>query len=364
MSPLTGIEYSVKGLGDFGTTNVEFDWSYDSQKIAFAYSPNKEIEAFYVYSKIAMIDLNTNEIRHFNTDTFESNPRFSPDGNWIGFLKRVGSKLYGINNAVAIRSIDGLFEKILSETPNGGPFLAGPNLLGWNKEGTGLITFEPKQTKFDLYLVPIDGQAPIALIQDKAFIREPSLSQDKKAISFVKQSPDTAPEVYFSSLEAFNPIRLSAINEKMSRFSIAKTEKIAWESEGFTIEGLLTYPKDYEPGKKYPLLLVIHGGPMGFFDESYLGVPFAYPIAVFSEEGYFILRTNPRGSTGYGKAFRMANFNDWGGKDMHDILRGVDYVIAQGFVDENRLGVMGWSYGGYMTSWIISQTNRFKAASM
>ncbi len=363
-SPLTGLDYSVKGLGDFGTTNLEFDWSPDSQKIAFAYTSKPGLEAFYVYSSLALIDLQTKEVYYFNSDTFESNPRFSPDGNWIGFLKRVGDKLYGINNAVAIRSLDGKIEKTLAETPNGGPFLSGPNLLGWNKEGSGLLFFEPKQTKFDLYLVPVDGSAPRALIQDRAFVREPSLSPDKSAISFVKQSSDTAPEVYFSTLDEFNPIRLSSINDKANELTIAKTEKISWQSEDLTIEGLLTYPKDYQPGKKYPLLLVIHGGPMGVFDESYLGVPFAYPIAVFSDEGYFILRTNPRGSTGYGTPFRLANFNDWGGKDMYDILRGVDYVIAQGSIDETRLGIMGWSYGGYMTSWIISQTNRFKAASM
>lgn len=363
-TPITPADYSVKGLGDFGTTNTEFDWSPDSKKIAFAYTTSPGLEAFYVFSNIGIVDLDSNEIRYFKSDIFESTPRFSPGGNYIAYTKRSGNKLYGLTYRVSIRTVDGKEEKMLAATPNSGSSLSGPNLLGWNKDGSGVFFFEPKNTKFDLYLVPIDGSTPTALIQDRAFVREPALSADKSAISFVKQAPDTAPEAYFSTLKDFNPIKLSSVNESMTDYPIAKTEKISWDSEGLTIEGLLTYPKDFQPGNKYPLLLIIHGGPMGVYEESYLGIPFAYPISVFSDDGYFVLRTNPRGSTGYGPEFRHANFHDWGGKDMNDILRGVDYVISQGFVDEERMGVMGWSYGGYMTAWIISQTNRFKAASM
>lgn len=358
---LTGSEYIVKGLGDFGTTNVEFDWSPDGTKITFSYTKEPGFEAFYIASGIGVVDIATKKVITFvNESPFESQPRFSPDGKWIAYLKGTGDKHYGINRVAALRSLEGE-TKELATTPNGGPFLAGPNLLGWNKEASGLIYFEPKGTKFDLYLIPIDGSAPKALIQDRAFIKEPTLSPDRSAIAFVKQSSETAPEVYYSTLEKYDPVQLTEINTKLPLAT--PTEKISWESEGLTIEGLLTYPKGYKEGEKYPLLLVIHGGPMGMFDETYLGTPTIYPLSTFAEEGYFILRVNPRGSSGYGIPFRLANFNDWGGKDMLDLLRGVDYVIGRGLADENRLGVMGWSYGGYMTAWLITQTNRFKAAS-
>jgi dipeptidyl aminopeptidase/acylaminoacyl peptidase len=103
---------------------------------------------------------------------------------------------------------------------------------------------------------------------------------------------------------------------------------------------------------------------MGVFLDTYVPAPGLYPIAAFSSRGYFVLRPNPRGSSGYGNKFRYANYNDWGGGDYQDIMTGVDHVIQMGVADEKRLGIMGWSYGGFMTSWTITQTTRFKAASV
>ena len=103
---------------------------------------------------------------------------------------------------------------------------------------------------------------------------------------------------------------------------------------------------------------------MGAFTQSFDGTPNQYPVAVFAEKGYAVLRPNPRGSSGYGKKFRYANYNDWGGGDFRDLMSGVDHCIELGIADRDRLGVMGWSYGGYMTSWTITQTKRFRAASV
>jgi len=121
-------------------------------------------------------------------------------------------------------------------------------------------------------------------------------------------------------------------------------------------------PVGYEPGKKYPLILNIHGGPAGGFNEAFIGRFAVYPIAAFASRGYAVLRPNPRGSGGYGKQFRFANVADWGGKDFDDDMTGVDQVIAMGIADPDHLAVMGWSYGGFMTSWVVTHTNRFKAA--
>ena len=113
-----------------------------------------------------------------------------------------------------------------------------------------------------------------------------------------------------------------------------------------------------------PLVVIVHGGPTGVFTQSFIGSRGAYPIAAFAEAGLAVLRVNPRGSSGYGKDFRYANYDDWGFGDYNDIMSGVDHVIAMGVADADRLGIMGWSYGGYMTSWVITQTDRFKAASV
>ena len=138
---------------------------------------------------------------------------------------------------------------------------------------------------------------------------------------------------------------------------------IRWKSkDGQEVEGLLTLPVGYETGKKYPLILNIHGGPAGAFAETFIGRFSVYPIAAFAARGYAVLRPNPRGSSGYGKQFRYANVADWGGKDFEDDMSGVDQVIAMGIADPDHLAVLGWSYGGFMTSWVVTHTDRFKAA--
>jgi dipeptidyl aminopeptidase/acylaminoacyl peptidase len=136
-------------------------------------------------------------------------------------------------------------------------------------------------------------------------------------------------------------------------------------ADGKEIEGLLTYPLNYKPGTKVPFILNVHGGPAGVFQQTcVVGNSGTYPIAAFAEMGYAILRPNPRGSSGYGTEFRTANRADWGGKDFIDLMAGVDAVIKMGVADESKMGVMGWSYGGFMSSWIVGHTDRFKAASI
>jgi dipeptidyl aminopeptidase/acylaminoacyl peptidase len=173
-------------------------------------------------------------------------------------------------------------------------------------------------------------------------------------------------EAYISKTSGFSPVKISQINPDLAGNPIPKTELIHWNSaDGKEIEGLLTYPLNYEPGKKYPLLLNPHGGPAGVYTQSFIASnQNLYPLASLAEAGIFILRPNPRGSTGYGVAFREANERDWGGADFKDLMAGVDHVIKMGLADPDKLGVMGWSYGGFMTSWIVGHTDRFKAASI
>jgi dipeptidyl aminopeptidase/acylaminoacyl peptidase len=163
----------------------------------------------------------------------------------------------------------------------------------------------------------------------------------------------------------FAPVKVSAANAA-ERPPIGRTVVITWRApDGREIEGLLTYPVGHVEGTRVPLLTLIHGGPAGVHAQSYLGVGSAsYPVAAFASRGYAVLRPNPRGSGGYGTAFRRANLKDWGGGDYQDIQSGVDALIARGLADSTKLGVMGWSYGGFMTSWTITQTRRFKAASI
>ena len=172
-------------------------------------------------------------------------------------------------------------------------------------------------------------------------------------------------EAYASPVSPFKPVRVSSVNANLPKHPYGETRLITWTGDkGETVEGLLTLPVGYQPGHRYPLLLVVHGGPAGVYKAAHIASPGPYPVAAFAAEGYAVLRANPRGSSGYGTQFRQANDKDWGGGDFRDLMAGVDKVIAMGIADADRLGILGWSYGGYMTSWTITQTNRFKGASV
>ena len=185
-------------------------------------------------------------------------------------------------------------------------------------------------------------------------------------------TPETPWEVFVADLgpgggspPAFEPRRLTDLHEGVARPEMGKTSILAWSSpDGTSVEGLLTLPVGYEEGRRYPLILNVHGGPAGVYSETFTGGPSIYMLQYFAQEGYAILRPNPRGSTGYGKEFRYANLMDWGFGDLDDLLAGVDLVIGNGVADPDQTYIMGWSYGGYMTSFAVTRTDRFVAASM
>ena len=184
-------------------------------------------------------------------------------------------------------------------------------------------------------------------------------------MALVHATPEIAPNVYITPAKKLSLKKLTDVNEKFPDFPMGTTEVITWNSkDGMEIEGLLTYPVNYRTNKHYPLILTIHGGPAGVYTQYFTAQGSAYPIQAFAQEGYAILRPNPRGSSGYGKAFRFANYNDWGFGDYEDLMSGVDKVVEMGVAHADSLCVMGWSYGGYMTSFVVTKNNRFKAASV
>ncbi len=361
--PLTPDDYCVRSAGEI---NTEFDWSPDSKMIVFAYTPGLGADFFLLDSRLAVIDTTDGTIMPWEQKAlYEAMPRYSPDGQWVAYLSSDSLKRYAKNAELAIRTKNGRGKRLLAQTFNEGPYLAGPHFLGWSKEGDQLFFFEPKGTKYHLVALPVDGGPAITVDTGGVFFKEPTLSYDRTMLGFVLQSPDAPPEAYVAQLDSFEPVAVSHLNRALLAYPKTRTENVSWtSSDGLQIEGLLTYPMDYEEGRQYPLLLNIHGGPMAFFDESFIGAPNIYPLPAFAEAGFFIFRPNPRGSCGYGKKFRCAVYNDWGGADLEDVLTGVDMLVGRGLIDAERLGVMGWSYGGYLTAWTITQTARFKAASM
>jgi dipeptidyl aminopeptidase/acylaminoacyl peptidase len=239
-----------------------------------------------------------------------------------------------------------------------------PEIVGWSADGSRVLASETIGLTGRLVAAPADGGPAAALDSGPLSITAPSLNRAGTTVGYVAQDVDRAPEPYVAPLSTtMAGVKVASVQPAFDA-PPGRSEALTWKSsDGRSIEGILTYPAGYKSGTRVPLLLVIHGGPAGVFVRSFVGAASPYPVAVFAARGYAVLRVNPRGSSGYGKEFRHANRGDWGGGDYRDLMTGVDHVIGLGVADPARLGVMGWSYGGFMTSWVVTQTKRFKAAS-
>ncbi len=335
-----------------------FAWSPDGKSIAFAHQPTPHINDWPL-SDISLVDVATGKTRSLaSTKAAESDPFFSPDGKHIAYDQSNDPPTWRRRSRIALVTAAGGTSRLLAETPD-----LQPNLLGWTKDGQ-LLFGETHRTVNRLGVLSIDGKAPTFLSPDGMIVDSPSLNAAGTHVGFSSQAPDRAAEPFSSGLARFAPVQAAQVQE-LPALAYGRTEVVTWKApDGREIEGLLTYPVGYTAGQKAPLVVIVHGGPAGVFTRTFTGGPTPYPVAGFATRGYAVLRPNVRGSTGYGFDFRNADYRDWGGGDYQDILSGVDALVARGMADPDRLGVMGWSYGGFMTSWIITQSARFKAASV
>lgn len=346
-----------------GDYNVEpdFRWSPDGQTIVFTRTKTPKVD-YWPTADLLAINLSGGEPRPLAvTSAAESNPSYSPDGKWIAFLVSDDPPRWAGYRRIGLIPAAGGAVKLLAET-----FDAQPNVVDWSADGKRIYFSETRGTLTRLSAMDVGSNTITEINKGKEVIGGVSLNKSRTMFGFTLQNSDKAPEAYVSPNQTFSPVQVSRANADLPKLPLGKSEVLTWKStDGLDVEGLLTYPVNYQNGKRVPLLLVIHGGPAGVFTQSYLaGSRSVYPLAAFSARGYAILRVNPRGSSGYGQKFRYGNIKDWGGGDYQDLMTGVDRVIQMGVADPERLGVMGWSYGGFMTSWIVTQTKRFKAASV
>lgn len=352
-------EDSAKAIYSEDMHTASFDWSPDGSTIVFAHQPSPKIDDRYKMD-ISTVPADSGAVIELvDWEGTDSSPRFTPDGNSIVFTSHGGDlEAIGLQDLYVIELSSGEIQG-LAHT-----YDRNASIVGFDRNGHLLIQ-EPRRTVSALYRVPLDGSEPGLLNPEDGIYRGFSVSEDGSRVAYTYQNSNQPAEAFFSDLNSFSRQKVSSIHDQ-SRFpEMGETELLTWTSEdGMEIEGLLTYPVGYEEGDQVPLILMVHGGPAGVYSQTWTGAGSIYSIQYFAEKGYALLRPNPRGSTGYGKDFRYANFQDWGYGDFDDLMTGVDKVIEMGVADPDRLAEMGWSYGGYMTSWIVTQTDRFKAVSM
>lgn len=336
-----------------------FNWSTDSSRIAFSHSKSP-VANDWTTADVSIVEVaNANVTVLANTPAAEDAPLYSPDGKWIALLVSDNPPRWAQSSVITILPASGGQPKSLMTSHDGQPGLAG-----WSADSKHIYFSEAKGTGTQLYSIDVAANRIDEVKSTPAVLGAFNLNRSGTTFGFVRQTSDSPPDVFVSAVANFTPVQITRVNENVKLPPIGRTEVIRWKStDGKEIEGLLTYPIGYQAGQRVPLILNIHGGPAGVFLQTFIGGRGVYPLATFASHGYAILRPNPRGSSGYGTEFRRANMRDWGFGDYQDLMTGVDKVIEMGVADPDRLGVMGWSYGGFMTSWIVTQTNRFKAAS-
>jgi dipeptidyl aminopeptidase/acylaminoacyl peptidase len=337
----------------------DFDWSSDGSRIAFGHVKSPGANDWPT-SDVSIVEVASEKVSDLaNSSAAEASPLYSPDGKWIAVQASDAPPRWAQSGIIEIFPASGGQPKTLVTS-----FDAQPGVAGWSSDGKRIYFSEPKGTGTQIYSFDVAANRIEEIKVTPAVIGAFSLNSSGTTFAFTRQTPDTPADVYIASVSDFTPVQISTVNADMKIPPMGRTEVISWKSkDGKQIEGLLTYPVGYQAGQKVPMILNIHGGPAGVFQQTFIGGRGVYPLATFSSRGYAILRPNPRGSSGYGTDFRRANMKDWGFGDYEDLMAGVDKVIEMGVADPARLGVMGWSYGGFMTSWVVTQTNRFKAAS-
>ncbi len=354
--PLTkGTEHVASG------SRGGFDWSPDGRSIVFTHTKTPGADDWRT-ADLSVVDVKNGTIRPLQTSgASEHSPFFSPDGKSVAFVASDDPPTWAGQARVMVCFVSEGKARPLADTHD--DFGRYSELVGWSAEGQHLIFSEIHGTRWRLAKLPVDGTSPSYLSNGQGMsLSGATLNASRTMVGFAWETLHKSSVPIVSRLDKFEPKEIHLGGESIPEKT---TEVIRWKSkDGLEIEGLLSLPAGYKKGNRVPTLVVIHGGPMGAFTQSFDGSASLYPVAAFAANGFAVLRPNPRGSSGYGKKFRYANYNDWGGGDYHDIMAGVDHLINQGIADPKKLGVMGWSYGGFMTSWIITQTQRFQAASV
>ena len=306
-------------------------------------------------SDIFLVPASGGEPRQLTTNPGpDGGPVFSPDGSLIAYTSsdRINS------------SADQMDVKVVP-VAGGQPRNLTADLdysvsnIEWSKDGKSLYFTAQEGVTTKLYKVAASGGKPATIALGKDYVIGDFLMTDDGTKWLITGGTlDDNSVVMLSGPEGAQAKRIFDDHDTFSDFNIARSQVVTWKgADNWDIEGVLTYPLNYQPGQKYPFVLQIHGGPFGRYQAT-----FNTGAQIWAARGFAVLQPNPRGSSGSTYAFGAANQNDWGGKDYIDIMNGVDYVVKMGLADTSKMAVMGGSYGGFMTNWTVTQTNRFKAA--
>jgi dipeptidyl aminopeptidase/acylaminoacyl peptidase len=350
---------AASGHGEQITSGDEWNdtdpqWSPDGAHIAFVSDrTGQEYEGGH-NTDVWVIPASGGPLTKISDHAFEDDlPRWSPDGTQIVFAGRTARrqvpKLYmadakgGAASRLVVENLDLI--------PVGLEWGPGPNSFRFESGFKGTT---------QIFGADIGARAVTAVTHGEHSVHGFDINEKAGWMSYLANDFEHLDDLYVSRLDGGGERQLTHVNAKLwPELELAKVQRLPYSStDGWAIDGFLVKPLGFDPGKKHPMILSIHGGPAGQY-----GVDWYHEFQVYAAHGYAVFFCNPRGSTGYGQKFERGIVDNWGGMDYQDIMAGVDAVLKQNsWIDRDRLGVTGGSYGGYMTNWIVGHTDRFKAA--
>ncbi|MGA3189928.1 MAG: S9 family peptidase [Bryobacteraceae bacterium] len=357
---LTIVDAATGGAKQISPANLniyEYDWSPDGRRFALSAAPGPGDNNWWIAQLYTMPSDTGKMTPIFKPETQIAMPHWSPDGSSIGFIQGLMSdEGFTGGEVFTIPSSGG---QAVNRTPNRKSSVSSIEWIGPAKMlltevaggGTAITTLEISTGVTERLWQGAES------IHAGGNFPNFSVARDGKTSAAIRSDWQHPPEIWTGPVGDWKQV---THNNAALKPRWGEVKSVDWTTDGFSAQGWLLYPHDYDPSKRYPMVVSIHGGPAGFNAQHWPGDRF--DMSVLSALGYFVFFPNPRGSYGQGESFTRANVKDFGYGDLRDILAGVDAVLKTVPVDPNRLGVTGWSYGGYMTMFTVTQTNRFKAA--
>ena len=338
-----------------GPPSSPLTWSPDGKMLAIArvVSPHSGDRG---QSAIQLLDAATGASRALTSATkFEGYPLFSPDGTRVAYWYPRDGDRANVTETHVVPVTGGAGRSVTR------PLDRNVARAIWMPDGKTLLVGGNDRSRVSLWLQPGDGGAARKLDLGQvspasSFWVDVNVGRDG-AMAFVGSDPVRPAELYYMASASTAPRRLTDVNREVAALALGKTEVIEWQSDGFTHNGVVTYPHDFSPDHKYPLVLIIHGGPRSASLES-----FGAQAQIAAAHGWVVFQPNYRGSDQLGNAYQRAIFNDAGDGPGRDVMAGLAAVKKRGFVDESRVAVSGWSYGGYMTVWLVGHYPGWRVA--
>jgi dipeptidyl aminopeptidase/acylaminoacyl peptidase len=346
-----GKDKQITSGDDWNDTDPQ--WSPDGSRIAFV-SDRSGREYDDSHNKdVWVMSADGGALTKISDHAFDDDlPRWSPDGKQILFAGRTARRQFPKLYVAA--STGGPASKLIADDLD-----LIPGNLHWADANEVRFETGVKGTEH-IFRIDLTTRKTAPVTSGERSVRGFDINEKAGVMTYIANDFEHLDDVYASALDGSGERQLTHVNAKLwSELDVAKVERIPYKStDGWAIDGFLVKPAGWQPGKKYPMVLSIHGGPAGQY-----GVDWYHEFQVYAGKGWAVFFCNPRGSTGYGQKFERGIVNNWGGMDYQDVMAGVDIALKQNpWIDRDRLGVTGGSYGGFMTNWILGHTNRFKAA--